>query len=29
LRAKLRAIYADADPIKTQRGFGYSYQPES
>lgn len=29
LRAKLRAINADADPIKTQRGFGYSYQPES
>ena len=28
LRAKLRAINADADPIKTQRGFGYSYQPE-
>lgn len=29
LRAKLRAINADADPIKTQRGFGYSYQPEA
>lgn len=29
VRAKLRAINADADPIKTQRGFGYSYQPES
>jgi two-component system, OmpR family, catabolic regulation response regulator CreB len=28
LRAKLRAINAAADPIKTQRGFGYSYQPE-
>jgi len=28
LRAKLRAINAGADPIKTQRGFGYSYQPE-
>lgn len=28
LRAKLRAINAVADPIKTQRGFGYSYQPE-
>lgn len=28
LRAKLRAINAIADPIKTQRGFGYSYQPE-
>lgn len=29
LRAKLRAINVDADPIKTQRGFGYSYQPEA
>ena len=28
LRAKLRTINVDADPIKTQRGFGYSYQPE-
>jgi two-component system catabolic regulation response regulator CreB len=28
LRAKLRAVNAVADPIKTQRGFGYSYQPE-
>lgn len=28
LRAKLRAINTAADPIKTQRGFGYSYQPE-
>jgi two-component system catabolic regulation response regulator CreB len=28
LRAKLRAIAADAEPIQTQRGFGYSYQPE-
>lgn len=28
LRAKLRAVNAAADPIKTQRGFGYSYQPE-
>lgn len=27
LRAKLRHIYPDAEPIKTQRGFGYSYQP--
>ena len=27
LRAKLRAIAADAEPIQTQRGFGYSYQP--
>lgn len=29
LRAKLRAINAAADPIKTQRGFGYCYQPET
>ena len=29
LRAKLRLIAADAEPIQTQRGFGYSYQPES
>lgn len=29
LRAKLRAINAGADPIKTLRGFGYSYQPEA
>lgn len=29
LRAKLRAINADAEPIQTQRGFGYCYQPES
>ena len=28
LRAKLRAIAPDAEPIKTQRGFGYVYQPE-
>lgn len=28
LRAKLRAVNTTADPIKTQRGFGYSYQPE-
>lgn len=28
LRAKLRAVNTEADPIKTQRGFGYSYQPE-
>lgn len=28
LRAKLRQIAADAEPIQTQRGFGYSYQPE-
>jgi two-component system, OmpR family, catabolic regulation response regulator CreB len=28
LRAKLRAVNAVAEPIKTQRGFGYSYQPE-
>lgn len=29
LRAKLRSIAADAEPIQTQRGFGYLYQPES
>ena len=29
LRAKLRLIAADAEPIQTQRGFGYSYQPEN
>ena len=29
LRAKLRAVNAAADPIKTQRGFGYSYHPEA
>jgi two-component system catabolic regulation response regulator CreB len=29
LRAKLRHIAADAEPIQTQRGFGYCYQPES
>lgn len=28
LRAKLRAVAPDAEPIKTQRGFGYAYQPE-
>jgi len=28
LRAKLRFIDANAEPIQTQRGFGYSYQPE-
>lgn len=28
LRAKLRHIAGDAEPIQTQRGFGYSYQPE-
>jgi len=27
LRAKLRLIVADAEPIQTQRGFGYSYHP--
>jgi len=27
LRAKLRAVAVDAEPIQTQRGFGYSYQP--
>lgn len=29
LRAKLRAINASAEPIKTQRGFGYVYQPDN
>ena len=29
LRAKLRSIAANAEPIQTQRGFGYSYQPQS
>lgn len=29
IRAKLRKINAEVDPIKTQRGFGYSYQPRS
>lgn len=29
LRAKLRAIAPDAEPIKTQRGFGYAYQPDT
>ena len=29
LRAKLRQINPAAEPIKTQRGFGYCYQPES
>jgi two-component system catabolic regulation response regulator CreB len=29
LRAKLRSVNAAADPIKTQRGFGYCYQPEA
>lgn len=29
LRAKLRVVNAAADPIKTQRGFGYCYQPET
>jgi two-component system catabolic regulation response regulator CreB len=28
LRAKLRLIRPNAEPIQTQRGFGYSYQPE-
>ncbi|MDN3638609.1 two-component system response regulator CreB [Simiduia curdlanivorans] len=27
LRAKLRAVNAGVEPIKTERGFGYSYQP--
>lgn len=29
LRAKLRHISANSEPIQTQRGFGYCYQPES
>lgn len=29
LRAKLRQVATEAEPIQTQRGFGYSYQPES
>lgn len=29
LRAKLRQISAGSEPIQTQRGFGYCYQPES
>jgi two-component system catabolic regulation response regulator CreB len=28
LRAKLRAVHADSDPIRTHRGFGYSLQLE-
>lgn len=27
LRAKLRAVAPDSEPIQTHRGFGYSYQP--
>ena len=27
LRAKLRALAPDCEPIQTHRGFGYSYQP--
>ncbi len=27
LRAKLGTTHAEADPIRTHRGFGYSYQP--
>ena len=27
LRAKLRDVAADREPIRTHRGFGYSYQP--
>lgn len=29
LRAKLRTVDANAEPIKTQRGFGYAYQPDN
>jgi two-component system catabolic regulation response regulator CreB len=28
LRAKLRELAPDRDPIRTHRGFGYSYQPD-
>ena len=28
LRAKLRVVSPEAEPIKTLRGFGYAYQPE-
>jgi len=28
LRAKLRQVAADAEPIQTHRGLGYSYSPE-
>jgi two-component system catabolic regulation response regulator CreB len=28
LRAKLRQVRADAEPIQTHRGLGYSYSPE-
>ncbi|MNZ42689.1 Transcriptional regulatory protein CreB [compost metagenome] len=27
LRAKLRQVAADAEPIQTHRGLGYSYSP--
>jgi two-component system catabolic regulation response regulator CreB len=27
LRAKIRKLHPDGDPIQTHRGFGYSYQP--
>lgn len=27
LRAKLRAVYPEADPIRTHRGLGYSFEP--
>lgn len=29
LRAKLRAVAPEAEPIKTHRGFGYAYQPSN
>jgi len=29
LRTKLRAIHAHRDPIRTHRGFSYSYQPDA
>ncbi|MFM7784025.1 MAG: winged helix-turn-helix domain-containing protein, partial [Planctomycetota bacterium] len=28
LRAKLRAVSPEADPVRTHRGVGYSYEPE-
>jgi two-component system catabolic regulation response regulator CreB len=28
LRAKLRAVSPESDPIRTHRGVGYSYEPE-
>lgn len=28
LRAKLRQVASDAEPIQTHRGLGYSYSPD-